>query len=59
MNTTLAPMIGRELTDDELAAFNGGASCSITIGKNSVSGKTEVDTRGDCSNVTIIVKVQA
>lgn len=58
MNTnTLAPMLGKALTDEELSAFHGG-SCKITVGKNPFTGKTEVTASQGCQGMTIVVKVE-
>ena len=53
MNTIL---IGRTLTDDELAAFHGGY-CDITITRDDNGNVTKVSQRGpSCGNVTVIVQ---
>lgn len=56
MNTTLTPMIGKELTDDELADFHGGF-CHITITRDDEGRVTGVSHRGtSCGAVTVIVQ---
>lgn len=56
MNTNLTPMIGKELTDDELASFHGGY-CDITISRDSNGRVTGVSSRGpSCGNVTVIIQ---
>lgn len=58
MNTTLIPMFGRELTDDELATFHGGY-CQVTVSKGS-NGEVKVTQVGSgCGNVSVNVVVQA
>ena len=55
MNTTLTPMIGKELTDDELASFHGGY-CDITISRDSNGRVTGVSHKGTtCGAVKVIV----
>lgn len=56
MNNTLTPMLGRELTDDELTAFHGGEGCTVTI--RYYSNSTTVTTSGNCENVNINVTVK-
>lgn len=56
MNTTLTPLFGRELTDDELATFHGGY-CNVTITRDSSGRVTGVSQRGtSCGNVTVIIQ---
>ncbi|HJF15125.1 MAG TPA: hypothetical protein K8V32_10040 [Enteractinococcus helveticum] len=55
MNTTLTPIFGRELTDDELATFHGGY-CDITISRDNNGRVTGVSHKGtSCGAVTVIV----
>lgn len=56
MNTTLTPMLGRELVDEELAAFHGG-TCTITVGKNPYNGNLEVKASQGCQGMNITVNV--
>lgn len=56
--TTLTPMLGRVLTDDELSAFHGGQnSCTITVQR--VSNDTTVTAKGNCDGIQINVVVAA
>lgn len=55
MQTTLTPMFGRALTDEELSAFHGG-SCDITITRDSNGRVTGVSHKGtSCGAVKVIV----
>lgn len=57
MNTTLTPVLGRELTDDELTAFHGGKKCIITLGKSTYNQSPEVTLSEGCRGMAITINV--
>ncbi len=57
MYTSLAPTLGRTLTDDELSTFAGGSECVITVGKNYNNRHPQITMSDGCRGMNITIHV--